>query len=194
MIWAAVSSRSCFCWVYRASPSLAAKNIINLISVLTVWWCPCVESSLMLLEEQLTTNITEGLTTTKRKRSVYQVELPKESASLSSTGIFKSKGKAVLLQPPSFSINNRFSKYCVFLLIFSFSFFLSLYFQEIHVSELVSTYPWNMCVASSGLFKFQWCEGCLRFEEFWEESQRVELLYLFSLSVDYFALKAVRKP
>ena len=32
-------------------PSLAAKNIINLISVLTIWWCSCVESSLMLLEE-----------------------------------------------------------------------------------------------------------------------------------------------
>ena len=42
MIWATVSSRSCFCWLYRASPSLAAKNIINLISVLTIWWCPCV--------------------------------------------------------------------------------------------------------------------------------------------------------
>ena len=26
----------------RASPSLAAKNVINLISVMTVWWCPCV--------------------------------------------------------------------------------------------------------------------------------------------------------
>ena len=51
MIWATVSSRSCFCWLYRASPSLAAKNIINLISVLTIWWCPCVESSLVLLEE-----------------------------------------------------------------------------------------------------------------------------------------------
>ena len=41
MIWATVSSRSCFCWLYRASPSLAAKNIINLILVLTIWWCPC---------------------------------------------------------------------------------------------------------------------------------------------------------
>ena len=51
MIWATVSSRSCFCWLYRASPSLAAKSIINLISVLTIWWCPCVESSLVLLEE-----------------------------------------------------------------------------------------------------------------------------------------------
>ena len=28
MIWATVSSLSCFCWLYRASPSLAAKNII----------------------------------------------------------------------------------------------------------------------------------------------------------------------
>ena len=51
MIWAIVSSWSCFCWLYRASPSLAAKNIINLISLLTIWWCPCVESSLVLLEE-----------------------------------------------------------------------------------------------------------------------------------------------
>ena len=44
-------SGSCFCWLYRASPSLAAKNIINLISVLTIWSCPCVELSLVLLEE-----------------------------------------------------------------------------------------------------------------------------------------------
>ena len=51
MIWAIVSSQSCFCWLYRASPSLPAKNIISLISVLTIWWCPCVESSLALLEE-----------------------------------------------------------------------------------------------------------------------------------------------
>ena len=34
--------------LYRSSPSLAAKNIINLISVLTIWWCPCVKSSLVL--------------------------------------------------------------------------------------------------------------------------------------------------
>ena len=51
MIWATVSSWSCFCWLYRASPSLAAKNIVSLISVLTIWWCPCIESSLVLLEE-----------------------------------------------------------------------------------------------------------------------------------------------
>ena len=51
MIWATVSSWSCFCWLYRASPSLAAKNIINLILVLAIWWCPPVESSLLLLEE-----------------------------------------------------------------------------------------------------------------------------------------------
>ena len=36
VIWATVSSQSCFCWQYRASPSLAAKNIINLILVLTI--------------------------------------------------------------------------------------------------------------------------------------------------------------
>ena len=51
MIWATVSSPSCFCWLYRAFPPLAAKNIINLILVLTILWCPCVESSLVLLEE-----------------------------------------------------------------------------------------------------------------------------------------------
>ena len=50
MIWATVSSQSCFCWLYRASPSLAAKNIINLILVLTMWWYPYVESSLVLLK------------------------------------------------------------------------------------------------------------------------------------------------
>ena len=33
MIWATVSSQPCFCWQYRTSPSLASKNIINLISV-----------------------------------------------------------------------------------------------------------------------------------------------------------------
>ena len=51
MIQATVSSRSWFCWLYRASPYLAANNIINMISVSTIWWCPCVESSLVLLEE-----------------------------------------------------------------------------------------------------------------------------------------------
>ena len=51
MIWATGSSPCSFCWLYRASPSLAAKNIINLISLLTIWWCPRVESSLVLLED-----------------------------------------------------------------------------------------------------------------------------------------------
>ena len=54
MIWATVSSWSCFFWLNRVSPSLyslAAKNIINLISVFATWWCPCVKTSLLLLEE-----------------------------------------------------------------------------------------------------------------------------------------------
>ena len=50
MIWATVSSWPRFCWLYRGSSSLAAKNIISLISVLTIWWCPCVELSLVLAE------------------------------------------------------------------------------------------------------------------------------------------------
>ena len=41
------------CWLYRASLSLAAKNMINLILVLTIWWCPCVEPSLVLLDENV---------------------------------------------------------------------------------------------------------------------------------------------
>ena len=36
MVCAAISSQSWFWSLYRASPSLAAKNIINLISVLTI--------------------------------------------------------------------------------------------------------------------------------------------------------------
>ena len=48
MIWAIVNSQSCFCWLYGGSPSLAAKNIINLISVLTIWWCPCVVFSCII--------------------------------------------------------------------------------------------------------------------------------------------------
>ena len=51
MVWATVSYWSCFCSLYSTSLSFAAENIINLISVLTIWWCPCVESSLVLLEE-----------------------------------------------------------------------------------------------------------------------------------------------
>ena len=41
MIWTTVSSQSCLCWLCRASPSLTAKNIFNLILVLTIWGCPC---------------------------------------------------------------------------------------------------------------------------------------------------------
>ena len=51
IIWARVSSKFCFCWLFRASPSLAPKNIINLALVLTICWCPCVESHLGLLEK-----------------------------------------------------------------------------------------------------------------------------------------------
>ena len=48
MILATVSSQSCLCWLYRSSPSFSANNIINLISMSTVWWCPRIESSLAL--------------------------------------------------------------------------------------------------------------------------------------------------
>ena len=51
VISATVSSWSCFCWLWRASPFLAEKKIVNQISVLTIWWCQCVELSLGLLEK-----------------------------------------------------------------------------------------------------------------------------------------------
>ena len=51
MSWATVSSRSSFCWLYRTSASSTAKNIFNMIWGLTIWWYPCVESSLVLFEE-----------------------------------------------------------------------------------------------------------------------------------------------
>ena len=37
MIWATISSQSCFCCLYSASPSSTANNRINLISILTIW-------------------------------------------------------------------------------------------------------------------------------------------------------------
>ena len=42
MIWATGTSQSYFCSLYRASPSSDAKNITNVISVLTICWCPYV--------------------------------------------------------------------------------------------------------------------------------------------------------
>ena len=50
MIWATVNSSSYFCWLYRTSPFSTAKNMINLVSELTIWWCSHVELSLELLE------------------------------------------------------------------------------------------------------------------------------------------------
>ena len=45
-----LSDQSSWSEPQSASPSLAVKNIINLILVMTIWWCLCVESSLVLLE------------------------------------------------------------------------------------------------------------------------------------------------
>ena len=53
MIWATASSQSCFCWLYRASPSLAAKNIINLISVDLLVMSMCRGFSCVIRRESL---------------------------------------------------------------------------------------------------------------------------------------------
>ena len=45
MLWVTVLSQSSFCWLYRACPFWAEENIIYLISVLTIAWCPCVAFS-----------------------------------------------------------------------------------------------------------------------------------------------------
>ena len=50
MIWATVSFQSWFCQLYRASLSLTATNMVILILVLTISWCPCVELSLVFLK------------------------------------------------------------------------------------------------------------------------------------------------
>ena len=57
MIWATINSSSYFCWLYRASPFSTAKNAINLVSELTIWWCSRVELSLELLERVFATTI-----------------------------------------------------------------------------------------------------------------------------------------
>ena len=57
MIWATVSSLYCFCWLYRAFPSLTEKKIINVISLLTILWCSSVETILMLPEHQKSKSI-----------------------------------------------------------------------------------------------------------------------------------------
>ena len=51
MIWDTVSSWSVFADCIELLHLLTAKNIINLILELTIWWHPCVQSSLVLLEE-----------------------------------------------------------------------------------------------------------------------------------------------
>ena len=51
--WVRVIYMSCFCWIYRAFPSSAAKKVINLISVLIIWWCTSGDSSLVLSKDSI---------------------------------------------------------------------------------------------------------------------------------------------
>ena len=57
MIWATINFSSYFFWLYRASPFSTAKNMINLVSELTIWWCSHVELSLELLERMFAMTI-----------------------------------------------------------------------------------------------------------------------------------------
>ena len=56
---------------------MAAKNIINLILVLTIWGCPCVESSLALLDTALMAESEEEL-----KNLLMRVKEESEKANL----------------------------------------------------------------------------------------------------------------
>lgn len=65
-----------------------------------------------------------------------------------------------------------FFSFMVFFFVFSLSTFFSLFIlKEIRISELVSTYLWNMCVASSGFLQHQegwWMRRVLgRIKEGW---------------------------
>ena len=101
MIWAIIISQSCFCWLYIASPSLAAKNVISLISVSAIWWCPYVESSLVLLEEgvcydkcvllaklykSLLSNISEKVMATHSSTLTWKIPWMEEPGRLQSMG------------------------------------------------------------------------------------------------------------
>ena len=45
-LWSeSVSFQVLFYWLYRASPSLAAKNIVSLIWVMIIWWCLYIDVS-----------------------------------------------------------------------------------------------------------------------------------------------------
>ena len=48
MIWATVSL---FLLTLYSFSIFGYKNVINLILVLTIWWCPCVKSSLVMLKK-----------------------------------------------------------------------------------------------------------------------------------------------
>ena len=50
MIWAIVSSWSCFHLLNRASPIFGCKEYNQFDFSIDLWWCPCVESSLVFFE------------------------------------------------------------------------------------------------------------------------------------------------
>ena len=98
MICATVSSQSCFCLLYRASPSLAAKNVISLISVLTIWLYPCVESSLLLLEE--------GVCLNQGKSEVVQQEMARVNTDILGISELKWTGRG------EFNSDDHYIYYC----------------------------------------------------------------------------------
>ena len=115
MIWTTVSSWSCFCWLYRTSPSLAAKNIINLISVLTIWWCLCVESSLVYILHVIECSMISFDS---------KISLPFHSVNIClSTSIFRSFNFRVIYWEVGFEFAILLSV-CSLLSLFLISFFL----------------------------------------------------------------------
>ena len=139
MIWATVSSWSCFCWLYRASPSLAAKNIINLISVFTIWWCPCVESSLVLLEEGVCYDQCVLLATISLCPTSFHIPRPNLLLKFMSTESMIVSNHLIFCHPFSFCLQSFQA-----LGIFSVSWLFSSGGQSIGASTSVPVLPMNI--------------------------------------------------
>ena len=138
MIWATVHSWSCFCWLYRASPSLAAKNIINLISVLTIWWCPCVESSLVLFEEGVLWPVSYAMTSVPCN--------PRNSQKSSPAAQVKSNNSLVLrllYGPTLTSIHDYWKTHSFDCTLLFFYFYIVVYVTSILCYCLLQIFPFS---------------------------------------------------
>ena len=112
MIWTLF--QPCICWLYRASPSLPAKNIINLISVLAIWRHPYVRSSLVLLKEGVCYDL---VTDTDFSHYMGKDKIPKFNILCDGRKIFKTLVSKLIKIIQSFKFCSMVIIYCIFLLL-----------------------------------------------------------------------------